>query len=164
MIGLTHGGTGRDDVVDDQYPALQWRADDAAAFAVRLLFLAVVAPGHIDVVLLGERGGRQGRERDAFVRGTEDHVEFDIGGRDGCRIEAADSCCSVAGVEKPCVEEIRADAAGLQGELPEPQHAEFQRQVDKFLLVGSHLLRPAPRFCIMAASGRGVAEYATRSE
>src|SRR6056297_4227582 len=51
---LADGGARRDDVVHDEHPALQRRADGIAALAVRLRLLAVEAVGHVDVVMLGQ--------------------------------------------------------------------------------------------------------------
>ena len=48
-------GASGDHVVDDQYVTGQRGADQAPAFAVILGFLAVEAPWHIELVLLGQR-------------------------------------------------------------------------------------------------------------
>jgi hypothetical protein len=74
--GLADGGAGGDDVVDDQHPARQRRADEVAALAVVLGLLAVEAYGR------SRRGGRPApppwrRQRDALVGGAEQHVEVD---------------------------------------------------------------------------------------
>src|SRR4051812_28976037 len=76
---LALGAAVRDHVVHDEDPALQGGADDAAALAVVLGLLAVEAERHI-VTETGKRGGGDRGERDALVRGPEEHVEGDARG------------------------------------------------------------------------------------
>ena len=66
--GLPDRRAGRDHVVDDQHAAAQRRADDAAAFAVVLGFLAVEGPGQAAAVMLGQRRGRSRDQRECPCR------------------------------------------------------------------------------------------------
>ena len=88
--------------------------------------------------MLGQRGRRQRDQRNALVGGAEQHVEVDARLAGRSRVVAAELGERVARVEESGVEEVRADAAGLQLELAELQHADFQRQLDELRLVSAH--------------------------
>ena len=129
---------GRYDVIDDQHPAAERRADDAAAFAVRFRLLAVIAERNIHVLVLGQRGRRQCGERDALVSRAKNHVEANAG-LGNCRgVITPEPGHSVAGVEQPRVEEVGADASGLERKLAKAQYAELECKVDEFSFVGLH--------------------------
>src|SRR5690606_18834577 len=80
---LAGGGARGDDVIDNEHAAAQRCADDTAALAVRFAFLAIEGVGHVDVVVLGKRRGGERDQGYAFVGRPEQHVEFDLRGRDG---------------------------------------------------------------------------------
>lgn len=85
---FTDRGTGSNHVVDDQHFTGQRRADQAAAFAVGLGFLAVEAPWQIAVMVLSQCHGSSRRQRDAFVGRAKEHVERNAALDNGCRVEA----------------------------------------------------------------------------
>ncbi|MNE71260.1 hypothetical protein D3C80_1671170 [compost metagenome] len=89
-------GASGDHVVDDQHVAGQWCADQAAAFAVSLGFLAVEAPRQVTVMMLGQGHGGGRRQRDALVRRAKQHVEGNTALGDGGRVETTQLCQGTA--------------------------------------------------------------------
>ena len=123
---LADRGAGGDHVIDDQHaPALQRRADQAAALAVRLGFLAVECQRQVAAaarVLAGQRG----RQRDALVGRAEQQVEVQACRFDRVGVAAGEFRECDAGVEAPGIEEIRAVASRFQRELAEAQCLRLQ--------------------------------------
>ena len=141
LDGFAHGGAGGDHVVDDHDLALERGADDHAAFAVVLGFLAVEGPGHV-AAEAGEIHGHGGGQRDALVGGPEDHVELDAAGVAGSqkrlRVELAEAVEQGTGVEEAGVEEVRRETAGLGLELAEAKDVGFQGKFDELFLNRLH--------------------------
>ena len=108
------------------------------ALAVVFGLLAVVRIWHIDIVVLGERRGRQRDQRYAFVCRSEQHIELDFRVGNGSRVVAAEFGGGITACEEAGVEEVRTNAAGLQREFAKPQCAQLQRQVEEFPLVSTH--------------------------
>src|ERR1043165_9109733 len=111
--------------------AAQRRADDVAAFAVILRFLAVERPRDVTAVLFGERDRCRRNQRDALVGRTEQHVERPLRALDGVGVVTTERAERAPGVEQSSVEKVRAQPAGFQLELAEAQHAEVQAQLDE---------------------------------
>src|SRR5262249_19674716 len=107
------------------------RADDVAALAVVLRFFAIEAPRHIAAVLVRERDSGRAHERDAFVGRAEQHIELEVRALDGSCVELAELGESPSRIEEPRVEEVGTRAAGLELELAEAQHAEFEAEIDE---------------------------------
>src|SRR5664280_2261166 len=130
--------TGRDHVVDDEHPAGHLGADEQAALAVVLGFLAVERPRHVAGEVLGElhRGGRG--ERNALVRRAQQHVEIEVPRVDRRRVRPSESRQLHAGVELAGVEEVGRCTAGLERELPELQHLMGEGERDEVTLVVLH--------------------------
>ena len=104
------------------------------------LSMAVQAQGRqaADAVLFGQCGGRYGHQRDALVGRPEQHVELNARIDDGTRVIAAECRGGTAGIEQAGVEKVRTDAAGFECELAEAQYAEFDSEIDEFVLVILH--------------------------
>src|SRR6185437_16880458 len=76
-----------------------------------------------------------------LVCGPEQHVEAESASRQRCGVALPERGERGAVIEQAGVEEIGADAAGLEGELSEPQGAAGQRQRNESSLIvvqGSH--------------------------
>src|SRR5690606_17430685 len=131
---FAHRGAGADDVVDDDNAAGERRADQRAALAVVLRFLAV--EGEADVASLRrQRDGGGRRERNSLVCRAEQQVEgdasFAFGFEQRARIEAGERAERGAVAEQPGVEEVRRQAAGLRAEFAEAQYAALDGEADK---------------------------------
>lgn len=70
----------RQNIIDDDDPALELSADHGAALSMVLLLLSVVAEIAIDGVLLGQGHGSDGGEGDALVGGTEEDIKVGSNG------------------------------------------------------------------------------------
>ena len=136
--GFADGGAGRDHVIDDHDAAAQRRADDVAAFAVILGFLAIERPRHAAMVVLGERHGGGGGERDALVRRPEQHVELEARARERRGVTLAEHRDGFAVVEQAGVEEVGTLAAGLELEAAEAQRVARHGEVDEGSLILLH--------------------------
>ena len=101
---------------------MQLGADDGAAFAVILGFLAVEGERGV-AALAGQCHGGGRRQGDALVGGTEQHVEFDARVEQGLRVELRQLGQGGAVMEQARIEEVRRLASGLGGELAKPQDA-----------------------------------------
>jgi len=101
-------------------------------------FLAVETPGQVATMLLGQRHGSGGRQRNALVGRAEQHIEVDTGLHQRGRIEASELGQRQAAVEQAGIEEVGAGAPGLEGELTETQHAAFDGKTDEFALIRLH--------------------------
>jgi exodeoxyribonuclease III len=133
---FAHRGTGRHHVVDDQHAALKLRPNQRAAFAVVFCFLSVV--GHRQIAAEPRQFDDDGgRERNAFVRRAEHHVELQTAGgffsQQTTRIELRQPAELGAIIEQTGVEKIRAQAPRLGLELPKTQHAGFDCELHEFL-------------------------------
>lgn len=133
---LADGGTGGDNIVNDQDLALQCRSDNRAALAMILLFLAVEAVRRVLVV----RGLSQGNDggagkRDTLVGGAKDDVVLNARVVDGSGVELSDLGERSASVEETCVQEVGRDTAGLEGELSELQDLVLDGKLNELALV-----------------------------
>ena len=114
------------------------RADDGAAFAVILGFLAVVAELHI-ASGFGQRDSHCRHQRNAFVGRAEQHVKRHIGRGNCFGVKLRELPQRVAVAEQPRVEEVRRQAPGLGLELAEQQHARVDGEADEVVSeTGSH--------------------------
>ena len=150
--GLTDRGACGDNVLDDDdaVAVLRLVADDAAALAVVLRFLAVEEERLVDAVVAGERTGNRGRERNALVCRAEHRVEV-VAYRllDESGIELAQTGVLHTGLIVAGVDKIRGLAAGLGREVAETQNVRAHHKLDKFLLRFSQHgdYRPLFSFC-----------------
>src|SRR5699024_7201191 len=135
-------------VVDDQEPARRLGSHKCAALAVILDFFAIERPRYIAVKMFGQLHRGSACQRNALVRGTEQHVEFDAAVNGRRSIKPAQGSQMRAGIELSRVKEIRRHPPGLEGEPTESQDIGVQRIFDKAPLIGGEL-RPAhsPAFC-----------------
>lgn len=135
-MDLAHGGAGGDDVFDDNnfIAVLRLVADEAAAFAVVFLFLAVEEVGLRDAILVIEgRGGGCGK-RNTLVRRAEHGGEiFADGLLDERCVELAELCDLLAGLIVAGIDEVRRIAAALRDEGAETQHVCGHHELDKRL-------------------------------
>ena len=99
-------------------------------------FLAVIGKRHV-APQPRQLDGDRGRQRDAFVRRAENHVEAQTAalllGQQLARIKLRQPAQLGAIVEQAGVEKIRAHAPGLGLELPEPQHPRLDGKLHEFL-------------------------------
>ncbi len=135
---LANGGAGGDDVVHDQHPARERRADDRTTLAVVLSFLAIEAPRDITAVLFGQGHGDCRHQWNAFVGGPEQGIEFQSGGHDRGGVTATQASQGRAAVEQSGVEEVRANTPGFEGKFTEAQYAPADGEVEKFPLIVPH--------------------------
>src|SRR5450830_1693618 len=119
---LAYRGTGRDHIVNNDNLAMQLGADDGAAFAMVLGFLAVEGERSV-AALAGQRHGGGRCQGDALVGGAEQHVEFDARVEQGLRVELRQLGQGSTIVEQARIEEVWRLASGLGGELAKPQDA-----------------------------------------
>ena len=84
---------------------MQRRANDVAAFAVILGFLAVEGKREV-LAALGEGDGNGGDKRDALVGRAEQHVKLDAASFGGFGVEFGELAQRVAVVEKAGIEEV----------------------------------------------------------
>ena len=129
-------------VVNDQHPAFQRRAHQTAAFAMGLGFLAVEAPGQVQLMLLGQRHGRRCRQRDALVGGAKQHIEDNAALDYRCGVEAPQLGQRQTTVEQPGIEEVRAGAPGLEGEGTKAQDSTLDGKTNELALVSLHEENP----------------------
>ena len=129
------------------------RADEVAALAVVLRFLAVERERHVAAVLLGERDGRRRRERNALVGRAEEHVELDAGLDDRLRVAGAERASAPPSLKSPALKKYGTGPAGLQRELAEAQHLLREDHLDELFLVRSHAGPARP--CVSWPDGRG---------
>src|SRR5690606_15191507 len=121
-----------------QHAPGQRRADQGAAFAVILGFLAVETPGQIALVMFGQRDRRGRRQRNAFIGRAEDHIELDATVDNGRRIETSQLGQGRAAVEQTGIEEIGAGAPGFQSELTKAQNPALDGEADELALIRLH--------------------------
>ncbi len=148
--GFADGGTRGDDVVDDQHASFELAADDGAAFAVVLRFLAIERERQVASVQRVQRRGGGGSERNALVGRSEQHVEGQARTHDGFGIAAAEHCKRSAVIEGTGVEEIRTHTSGFQREFAEPQNVAGEGEADEFVLVVVHRV-PLCKAAMMSA-------------
>src|SRR3989344_6527229 len=115
---LPDRGAGGDDVVYDQHLSLQRVADDDAALAVFLHFLAIEGVRHVAVA---DRHGRGTGQRHALVGGAVNHVEGDRAVGDGAGVKLPQPRPFMTRIEQSPVEKIRADPPGFEGTIAETQ-------------------------------------------
>src|SRR6266568_3085654 len=125
---LAHRGARRQYVIHNQYPACKRSADELAAFAVVLRFLAVEGEGH--------RGAR-GKD-DALVGGAEQHVETHTRGENRFCVELRQALERGSGVEQAGVEKVGGRASRFGDELAEPEHALLDAEGDEVLAKVGH--------------------------
>lgn len=134
--GLAHGGAGGDDVFDDNnfIAVLRLVADEAAAFAVVFLFLAVEEVGLRDAILVIEgRGGGCGKWNTLVRRAEHGGEIFADGLLDERCVELAELCDLLAGLIVAGIDEVRRIAAALRDEGAETQHVCGHHELDKRL-------------------------------
>src|SRR3990172_20397 len=135
LYRLPDRGGGGDDVVHDQHLSLQRVADDDAALAVFLHFLAVEGVRHVAVA---DRHGRGTGQRHALVGGAVNHVEGDGAVGDGAGVEPPQPRQFMTRIEQSAVEKIRADPPGFEGEFAEAQRLALDGEIEKLALVVFH--------------------------
>jgi hypothetical protein len=85
---------------------------------VILGFLAIERPGHAAMMVLGQRHGRGGRERNALVGGPEQHVELEAGARERGRVTLAEHRDGLAVVEQPALKKYGLSRPDLSLNVP----------------------------------------------
>ena len=85
-----------------------------------------------------QRHRRSGSNRYAFIGRAKQQVEIDAGVHQGFGVEAPQQRKITPGIKQAGIEEVRAGAAGLQGELAEFQYLLVKRELDKLALIGFH--------------------------
>jgi exodeoxyribonuclease III len=141
LDGFADRGARGDHIVDDHDASRERSADDVAALAMILGLLAVECERHATTVMLRERHRRGRRERDAFVGGTEEHVEREARVRERCRIAAPEHRERFTVAEFARVEEVGTLASGLELEGSEAQRVARKRELDEGELI---FLHPVP--------------------
>lgn len=136
--GFADGRARGDHVIDDDHAPGEGSAHHLTAFTVSFRFLAVEGPGHVAIVLQGERQGGCRHQRDALVGGTEQHVVLESRGLQGSGVAATEHGERFAVVEESRIEEIGTLATRLQREAAEAQGGAGERELDEAALVGLH--------------------------
>src|SRR5207245_7493076 len=136
---LAHRGARGQYIIHDQHAARKPCADELAALTVVLGLLAIEGEGH--VVAFAREGDRRTRGKDdAFVGGTEQHVELHARGEDRICVKLRQASECRAGTEQAGVEEIGRRAAGLGDELAELQNVLLDAECDEVLAKVGHEL------------------------
>src|SRR5690606_10642203 len=117
---FAYRSSGGNDVIDNEHIALQGSADDSAAFAMHLGFLAIEGKRHI--ATLPGKGNRDTRYQwNTLIGWTEQHVESDAGIRDRPRVEFTQPQQAFAVIEQPGIEKIGAQSPRFGLEFAETQ-------------------------------------------
>lgn len=137
VYGFTNRSSCRDDVVDDDYLALKLGANDYAALAVVLGFLAVEGPRNV-ASESGEVHCNAGCKRNSLVGRSEDHVEFNeslfLCFKKSASVELSEDVERSAGIEEAGVEEVRRHASGLRLVLSESEDIGLKGKLDEVVL------------------------------
>src|SRR5205814_6334728 len=113
---LAHRGSRGDDVVDNDDPPLERRADEHPTFTVILALLAVVAVRQI-VPKFGQSDGGGRHQRNALVGRSEEPVAGETRVAERLRIKSAKLPQTRAVVEQTGVEKVRTFATCLRDEF-----------------------------------------------
>src|SRR5690606_33370816 len=111
---LANRRPGGDDIINDQYPALQWGAYRGAAFAMALGLLAIEAVRLVDLMPLCQCGCGYGDQRNALVRGPEQQIVIQAGMMDCCSITATEEAQRFTGIEQAGVKKIGTRTPGFK--------------------------------------------------
>ena len=142
LVGLALGSAVGDDVVDDDHPGTgHGRADQRPALAMRLGFLAIERGPDVDAMVPGQCHGDRNGNRDALVRGPEQHVRSNGEVDDLLGVRLAHHIVARTVRDGPQVEEVGALAARLQDEVAEQQGIAFQHRPNEVLRCGSPPVR-----------------------
>src|SRR5882724_10991821 len=105
-------------------------ADEIPPFSVIFCLLAIECERH--VAAFARQGHRRPRGKDdAFVGGTEQHVELHTRGEDGFCVELRQALERRPGIEEARIEKIRSGAPGLGDEPAELQSALLDAEGDE---------------------------------
>ncbi|MNN47286.1 hypothetical protein D3C81_1617010 [compost metagenome] len=89
-------------------------------------------------MVLGQRHGGCGGQRDALVGRAEQHIERNAAIDHGSRIESAELGEGETAVEQAGIEEIGAGTPGLESELTETQYSALDGKANEIALVRLH--------------------------
>ena len=130
--GFAHGCAGRHDIVHNQHPALKGCANKAAAFAMVFGLFAVVGKGEV-APHARQLDRHSGHQRNAFVRGAEQHVALNAAGDNTLGIELRQFAQHGAIVEQTGIEKIGRLPTGFGDEIAKTQHAAINGKGHKLL-------------------------------
>lgn len=89
-------------------------------------------------MMFSQRHGRRRRQRNALVGRAEQNVEADTALDDRRCVETPQLSQRGTGVEQPGIEEVRAGAPGLEGELTKAQNASINGKTNEIALIRLH--------------------------
>ncbi len=135
---FANGGARGDYVIHHDHASPQRGADDIAAFAVSLRFLAIEGVGHVPAVLLRVGHRRRRDEGDALVGRPEQYIELDARLNECRRVTLPQRRRRLAVAEQSGVEEVGALASRFQLEAAEAEGLARQRELDEAKLVVLH--------------------------
>ena len=102
---LAYRGARRDHIVNDDHAAFKLCADDGAAFAMILCFLAVISKRHVMAFGCERHCGCRG-QRDALVRWTKQHIETHPRIQQGLRVKVGELSQPRAIIKQTGIEKI----------------------------------------------------------
>jgi exodeoxyribonuclease-3 len=135
---FTDSGAGCNDVINHQNTACQAGTNEVSAFTMHFGLLAIEAPGHIALVVVGQRDAGCGRQRYTLVGGAEKDIECHAAVDDSLSIEPSQSRQVCTGIEQAGIEKIGTGSTGFQGELAEAQDVGADGKLNKVALVIFH--------------------------
>ena len=135
---LANGGARRDHVIDNQDTSGQLGTHNIAAFAMRLRLFTIESKRQVATVMIGQRHGTGGRQRNALVSGAEQHINSNAAGCDRLGIEAPQPRQGGTATKQSGIEKIGADTTRLECKLAEFQHTLFNGELDELTLIGLH--------------------------
>lgn len=130
--GFADRGACRDDIIDNQDPTGQRRANDVAAFAMVLRFLAVKGK-RIVLAITGQCDRDRCNQWNTFVSRAKQHVEAEAAGLRRFRVEFGEPTQRIAVVEQAGVEKVGRQAACLGFEFAEAEHIAADGKFDEVL-------------------------------
>jgi hypothetical protein len=104
-------------------------------YEAALQLFAVEAKGHV-ATTLSERHRCRDHQRNAFVRGPEQKIEFSALRFDGVRVKLTQLLHVLSRTIQPRIDEERRLTSALGHEVAEPENRRSEHEVDEALLVG----------------------------
>ncbi|ORM87113.1 hypothetical protein HA44_01935 [Mixta gaviniae] len=103
---LADSGAGGDHIIHQHHASFQRATDQQTAFAMILRLFTVKAVRYIALVMVGERDGGRGGDRNAFIGRAEQQIEVNAGINQRLRVKAAQQRQIASGVEQARIKEI----------------------------------------------------------